>query len=39
MELDEPLINEQTREMNFTNEIGDGHSVRFLKNIIGLWLL
>ena len=39
MELDEPLINEQTREMNFTNEIGYGHSVRFLKNVIGLWLL
>jgi len=39
MELDEPLINEQTREMNFTNEIGHGHSVRFLKNVTGLWLL
>jgi rhamnulokinase len=25
--------------MNFTNEIGFGGSVRFLKNIIGLWLV
>jgi rhamnulokinase len=39
MELGEPLINEQTREINFTNEIDYGDSVRFLTNVIGLWLV
>jgi rhamnulokinase len=39
MELVEPLINEQTREINFTNEIDYGDSVWFLTNVIGLWLV
>ena len=39
VELPEPLINEQVRESNFTNEAGYGGTTRFLKNIIGLWLL
>ena len=39
VELSEPLTGDQVREANFTNEIGLGNSVRFLKNIIGLWLL
>jgi rhamnulokinase len=34
-----PVINDASREMNFTNEIGYGGSVRLLKNIIGLWLV
>jgi rhamnulokinase len=34
-----PIINETCRELNFTNEIGYGGSVRLLKNIIGLWLV
>jgi len=39
VELAAPVINDQSRAMGFTNEIGYGHSVRFLKNIIGLWLV
>ena len=38
-ELASPLITEQCREFNFTNEIGFGGSVRLLKNIIGLWIV
>jgi rhamnulokinase len=39
MELEQPLINNVSRELNFTNEIGVGHSVRLLKNIVGLWIV
>lgn len=39
MELDRPLINAASLEANFTNEVGVGGSIRFLKNIPGLWLL
>lgn len=39
VELDRPVINEQVLEMNFTNELGAGGKIRFLKNIAGLWLL
>jgi rhamnulokinase len=38
-ELDEPLINEEAQQYNFTNEGGVGGTVRFLKNIMGLWLV
>ncbi|MFP6900184.1 MAG: rhamnulokinase family protein [Opitutales bacterium] len=39
VELREPLINESARLRNFTNEIGYDHRVRFLRNVIGLWLV
>jgi len=39
VETPEPVINETSRQLNFTNEIGYGHSVRLLKNIAGLWLV
>jgi len=39
VEWPKPVINKMSREMNFTNEIGYGGSVRLLKNIIGLWLV
>ncbi len=39
MELDAPLINEQSLQENFTNETGVGKKIRFLKNISGLWLI
>ena len=39
VELSEPVMTQRCRELNFTNEIGFGHSVRLLKNIIGLWLV
>lgn len=39
VELAEPLINEKIRAHNFTNEAGFGGTTRFLKNIVGLWIL
>lgn len=39
IEVPEPIINEQSRAMNFTNEGGADGSIRFLKNITGMWLL
>ncbi len=37
IELPEPIINDLTLKYNFTNEGGVGNTIRFLKNIIGLW--
>lgn len=39
VELDRPIITEESYARNFTNEIGLDHSVRFLKNIMGLFIL
>ncbi len=39
LELPEPIVTDACRELNFTNEIGYGGSIRLLKNIIGLWLV
>lgn len=39
IEVKEPIINEQTYELNFTNEGGVDGTIRFLKNITGMWLL
>lgn len=39
VELACPLINETVRAHNFTNESGYGGTTRFLKNIVGLWIL
>jgi len=39
VELPAPLINEAALAYNFTNEAGVGGSTRFLKNIMGLWLV
>jgi len=39
IEVDNPIINEQALEHNFTNEGGVEETIRFLKNCIGLWLL
>lgn len=38
-ELPAPLINDKARGYNFTNEGGVGGTIRFLKNIMGLWLV
>lgn len=38
-ELDEPCTSAAARAVPFTNESGVGGKVRFLKNIIGLWLV
>ena len=37
--LDKPLINELTYEYNFTNEIGYDGKIRFLKNIMGQFIV
>lgn len=39
VELDEPVINDEALRLNFTNEMGAGGKIRFLKNIAGLWLV
>jgi rhamnulokinase len=39
VELPSPVITDQSRDLNFTNEVGYGSTVRFLKNIVGMWLV
>jgi rhamnulokinase len=39
VEIDRPLINEQSLAMSFTNEGGVAGTYRFLRNIMGLWLV
>jgi rhamnulokinase len=39
IELKEPAVTEATYKMNFTNEGGVDGTIRFLKNITGMWLL
>lgn len=39
MELDAPVLSEASRTANFTNELGVDGSVRYLRNVMGLWLL
>lgn len=37
-ELKNPVINEESAAANFTNEGGYNNTIRFLKNIMGLWI-
>jgi len=39
LEVDEPVLTEEARRANFTNERGIDGSFRFLHNVMGLWLL
>lgn len=39
LELDEPVLSEASREANFTNELGIDGTVRYLRNVMGLWIL
>jgi rhamnulokinase len=39
IELKEPVVTEMSYLMNFTNEGGVDRTIRFLKNITGMWLL
>jgi len=39
IESQEPLVSEETLAMNFTNEGGVAGTTRFLKNIMGMWLI
>jgi rhamnulokinase len=38
-ELDEPVLTEASRRANFTNEGGVDGRIRYLKNVMGMWLL
>ncbi len=38
-ELSEPVINEDSLAANFTNEVGVCGTIRFLKNLSGLWMI
>jgi rhamnulokinase len=39
VELDRPVLTEASREANFTNEGGVDGRIRYLRNVMGLWLL
>ncbi|MFE5393326.1 rhamnulokinase family protein [Streptomyces sp. NPDC056568] len=39
LELDAPVLAEASRAANFTNELGVDGTVRYLRNIMGMWLL
>jgi rhamnulokinase len=39
MELDAPVLTEAGRAANFTNETGIDGTIRYLRNVTGLWLL
>lgn len=39
LELDEPVLTAASREADFTNELGIDGTVRYLKNVMGLWVL
>ena len=39
IEVTEPIITDQVLHLNFTNEGGIENTFRFLKNIMGLWLV
>ncbi|POX43701.1 rhamnulokinase family protein [Streptomyces sp. Ru72] len=39
LELRAPVLTEESRAANFTNELGLDGTVRYLRNIMGLWLL
>ena len=39
VELDRPVRSEESRAANFTNELGVDGTVRYLRNVTGLWLL
>lgn len=39
MEITQPIINEKSLSYSFTNEGGYDRTIRFLKNIMGLWIL
>ena len=39
MELAGPVLTEASRRANFTNETGVDGTIRYLRNVMGLWLL
>ncbi|MFF1868755.1 rhamnulokinase family protein [Kitasatospora herbaricolor] len=39
LELERPVLTDASRAANFTNELGIDNTTRYLRNIMGLWLL
>jgi rhamnulokinase len=39
VELEQPVLSEESRQANFTNELGVDGRIRYLRNVMGLWLL
>ena len=39
VELDHPVLTEDSRAANFTNERGIDGTIRYLRNVMGLWIL
>lgn len=39
VELEKPVLTEASRQAGFTNELGVDDTVRYLRNVMGLWLL
>jgi rhamnulokinase len=39
VEVDKPIINDKSYDYNFTNEGSSSGTTRFLKNIMGLWII
>src|SRR6185503_21289108 len=39
VELGAPVLSEESRAANFTNETGVDGRIRYLRNVMGLWLL
>ncbi|WP_277986483.1 rhamnulokinase [Promicromonospora panici] len=39
VELPGPVLTDASREANFTNELGVDGTVRYLRNVMGLWIL
>lgn len=39
VELPDPIRTEEAREANFTNELGVDATTRFLRNVMGMWLV
>ena len=39
VELDKPVLTDESRAAGFTNELGVDGTVRYLRNVMGLWLL
>lgn len=39
LELDQPVLTDEARHADFTNETGVDGTIRFLRNVMGLWVL
>ena len=39
VELDAPVLTDDSRQANFTNERGVDGTIRYLRNVMGLWML